>query len=142
MEMKRTSAELGSSTSLYCKINHTTPFEGEARAEILGLPPNIIIPPLTFTKDSPELTFQIQTNDKSPIGKHTSLFCQVTITRDGEPIVSRAGNTELQITKPRKPVVAAVTPAPVAKPATPVAKPKSRLQQLREAAQNSGQKDD
>ena len=90
MEMKRTSAELGSSTSLYCKINHTTPFEGEARAEILGLPPNIIIPPLTFTKDSPELTFQIQTNDKSPIGKHTSLFCRVTITRDGEPIVSRA----------------------------------------------------
>lgn len=142
MEMKRTSAELGTTGSLYCKINHTTPFEGEARAEILGLPPHIIVPPLTFTKDTPELTFQIQTNEKSPVGKHTSLFCRVTIMSNGEPIVSRAGNTELQITKPRKPVVAAAAPAPVAKPAAPVAKPKSRLQQLREAAQNSGQKEE
>ena len=143
MEMKRSSVELGSAGSLYCKINHNTPFEGEATAEILGLPPNIVIPPLTFTKDTPELTFQIETNEKSPVGKHTSLFCRITITKDGEPIVSTAGRSELQITKPRKPVVAAAAkPAPAAKPAAPVAKPKSRLQQLREAAQNSGQKDE
>ena len=37
MEMKRSSVELGSAGSLYCKLNQTTPFEGEATAEILGL---------------------------------------------------------------------------------------------------------
>ena len=143
MEIKRSSVELGSAGSLFCKLNHFTPFEGEAKAEILGLPPNINVPPLTFTKDTPELTFQVETNEKSPVGKHGSLFCRVTITQNGEPIVSTAGRSELQIIKPRKPVVAAAAkPAPAAKPAAPVAKPKSRLQQLREAAQNSGQKEE
>ncbi len=104
MEFERASCEIGQSTKLYCKLEHLAPFEGEATAEILGIPPNInISTPLKFTKDSTELTFDVQTSDKSPVGKHGALFCQVTVVKNGETIVGRAGNAVLQINKPRPP---------------------------------------
>ncbi len=103
MEFERASVELGQPTKLYCKIQQLTPFEGEATAEILGIPPNITInTPLKFTKDSTELSFEVQTTAASPVGKH-GLFCQVTIIQNGEPVVSRAGNVELQINQPLPP---------------------------------------
>lgn len=103
MQIKRTVCERGKSAQIVCKLVHATPFEGEAKAELLGLPPNISTKPLTFNKDTQELVFPVQTNDKSPVGKHRSVFCRITITQAGEPIVSTAGRTELQITKPKPP---------------------------------------
>ncbi len=103
MEFDRASCEVGQTTKLYCKIEHLSSFEGEATAEILGIPPNVTInSPQMFTKDTPELHFEVKTTEKSPVGKHGSMFCQVTIVEKGEPIVGRAGNAVLQINK-RKP---------------------------------------
>ena len=124
----RMSIVRGESTQLICKLNQLKPFEGEATAEIIGVPANIVCEPKkTFTKDTKELVFNIQTNEKSPFGKHGGLFCQVVIPLNGEEIVSRAGNALLQINKPKpppkKPVVAAKKPAAPAKPkSTPPAK--------------------
>ena len=103
MEMKKGVCEQGSNAQIVCKLNHITPFEGEAKAELLGIPANITTQPLTFTKDTAELTFTLQTNEKSPIGRHKSLFCRTTIVQNGEPIVSTAGRVELQVTKPKPP---------------------------------------
>ncbi|MEL7499826.1 MAG: PPC domain-containing protein [Planctomycetota bacterium] len=112
---ERVSIVRGESTQLICKLAHLTPFEGEAKAEILGIPPNITIDtPKTFTKDTKEIVFNVSTNEKSPFGKHGGLFCQITITKNGEPIVSRAGNAILQINKPKPPKKTAST-QPVAK---------------------------
>jgi len=112
----------GESTQLICKLNQLKPFEGEATAEILGIPANVVIDtPKKFTKDTKEIVFNVQTNDKTPFGKHSGVFCRVTITQNGEPIVSRAGNAILQINKPRPPkppvppVVATTKPAPAKK---------------------------
>ena len=130
-QLPRVAMEIGKSAQLVCKLNQLTPFEGEALAEIVGIPPNITIDtPKKFTKDTKELIFNIQTNEKSPIGKHRGMFCQVTITKNGEPIKSRAGNAVVQINKPKpikKPKVAAKKPGakPVAKP-EPAKKPATK----------------
>jgi hypothetical protein len=122
-ELARVSMDQGESTQLICKLNQLKPFEGEATAEILGFPANIVIDsPKQFTKDTTELVFNIQTTDQSPIGKHGGVFCRVTITQNGEPIVSRAGNGLLQINKPKPPVTppaVAANPDAKAPPAQP-----------------------
>ncbi len=144
-ELQRTACEQGQQAQVLCKINHTTPFEGEAKAELLGIPPKVSVEPLTFTKDTTELTFTLKTEGDSPVGKH-GLFCQITIPQNGESIVSRAGNVELQIDKPLPPEPNQPAPAPAPTPAAtpaptpekpaeaPKAKPLTRLEKLRLAA--------
>lgn len=141
-EVKRAGVEQGATTQLICKLNQLKPFEGEATAEVLGLPPQIKIPPLKFTHETTDLTFDVTTTAESPIGKHKGLFCRVTVPANGATVVSTAGRSELQVNKPR----------PVAKPKAEVAvkekpkqdaknvpakKPLSRLEQLRQAAKES-----
>ena len=113
MEMQRTSCEQGQETQVYCKLNQAAPFEGTAKAQLLGLPAKTTAADLEFTKDTTELVFHVKTEPDSPAGKHGNVFCQVTITRNDEPIVARAGGTELQIDQPL-PVAANPPPPPPA----------------------------
>lgn len=142
-ELQRAACEQGQEGQVLCKLKHTTPFEGEARAELVGVPPHVSVEPLNFTSQTQELTFVLKTTSESPAGKH-GLFCQVTIPQGDESIVSRAGNVEFQIDVP----LPAATPAPateaagepaaaaaVTSEAAPPAKPLSRLQKLRLAAE-------
>ncbi len=73
-------------------LKHNTPFEGNAKAELLGLPPGVSAEPVEFNKDTKELVFQVKTTKATPVGNHKSLFAQVTITQNGEPIVGTAGH--------------------------------------------------
>lgn len=134
--MKRTSTEQGKPAQIYCKINKIADFEGEATARLFGTPAGIVVAPQKFTKDTPELTFTATTTPKTPVGKHRNVFCQIVITKNGEPIVSRAGVVELQITRPivkKKPPAKPAQTKPVAKKTAPAKKekPLSRLEQLR-----------
>ena len=99
---------------------------------------------MEFNKDTKELVFNIKTDKTSPAGKHTNVFAQITITKDGEPMTSRAATTQLLIAKPLPPpktappkpkpmpMAVAVAPKPAPKP---MAKPLTRLEKLRLAAQ-------
>lgn len=142
-EMQRAACEQGQEAQILCKINHTTPFEGEATAQLLGLPPKTTTTDMKLNKDTQELIFTVKTDPASPVGKH-NLICQLTIVQNGEPIVARAGGVQLQIDKPlpmEEPKPAPqkapenkpeAKPAP--EPAKPQAKPLSRLEKLRLAA--------
>ncbi|MFV1965793.1 MAG: PPC domain-containing protein [Pirellulaceae bacterium] len=142
MELQRASCEQGQETQILCKLNHSQAFEGSAQAQLLGLPSKVTAADLEFNKETAELVFRIKTDPASPAGKHGNVFCQVTITQKGEPIVGRAGGTQLQIDKPLPPPVDQPAPKPqpkqpVAKqepPKPPPAKPLSRLEKLRLAA--------
>ncbi len=144
-QMERASVEQGQETQIFCKLNQATPFDGTATVQLLGLPAKVTTTNLEFNKDTAELVFSIKTDPSSPAGKHTNVFTQITITKNGEPITSRAGTTQLQIDKPLPPPPNAPPkpkPAPmpaatqVAKPAPkPMAKPLTRLEKLRLAAQ-------
>lgn len=130
-DVKRSACDQGQTAAVQCVITHNTPFEGAAKAELLGLPPGATAEPVEFTHGTPEVAFNVKTTSATPVGSHKSLFCQVTITQNGEPIVGTVGRSELQVNAP--PAAAPATPAEEAKPteATPAAKPLSRLEQLR-----------
>ncbi len=141
--LERASCEQGQEAQVYCKLTCGTPFEGNAKLKLVGLPPKVTTEDLQFNKDTQELTFNLKTDPTSPAGKH-NLYCQLIVTQNGEPIQSRGGSVQLQIDKPlpapvakpaAKPQPAQVAKAPAPKPAeAPKAKPLTRLEKLRLAA--------
>ncbi len=136
-EITRTACDQGQPAQLYCKLNHAVPFDGEAKAELLGMPAEVTSEAKTFTKDTTELVFAMATTAKSPPGNHKTIFAQITVTQNGQASIGNAGGTEFQINTPIVKVempaqpVAAVAEPP--KPAEPTAKPLSRLEQLRQS---------
>lgn len=131
-DVKRAACDQSQVAQVLCVITHNTPFEGNAKAELLGLPPGATADPVEFTHGTAEIAFQVKTTEGTPVGSHKSLFCQVSITQNGEPIVGTVGASELQVNAP--PAAAPAPPTEAAKPAEPAAappKPLSRLEQLR-----------
>jgi hypothetical protein len=131
-DLKRAACEQAQPSQIFATLTHNTAFEGSAQALLLGLPPGVTVEPVEFTKETTEIAFPVTTTTATPVGNHKTLFCQVTITQHGEPIVGTVGGTELQVNAPPAgaPPVAAVVAAPVVA-AAPVVKPLSRLEQLR-----------
>ena len=78
------------------------------------------------------MVFHLKTDPTSPPGETKSLFCQVVVTRDGEPIVHNLGTGRLRIDAPlpQKKKTAAPSGAKPALASAP-SKPLSRLEKLR-----------
>ncbi|HBJ38476.1 MAG TPA: peptidase [Planctomycetaceae bacterium] len=146
-ELQRTACEQGQEALVLCKINHATPFEGDAKAELVGIPPKVTVEAVSFNKETQEVTFTLKTATDSPVGKH-GLYCNLVIPHNGDFINSRGGTVEFQIDQPLPPAANATpAPMPVAQAAAPAAaapaaatpppppKPLTRLEKLRLAAQ-------
>lgn len=119
--MSRSACDQGQDTEIVCTLTQTKEFPGEAVAKIYGLPNKAVTDPMNFTKDTKEVIFKVKTDATTPAGRHKSVFGQVTITMNGEPIVHNVGSTELRVDKPLPPKV---EPKPMPKPAAvAVAKP-------------------
>ena len=134
--MSRSACDQGQETEIVCTLTQAKEFPGEAVAKIYGLPNKAVTDPMNFTKDTKEVIFKVKTDATTPAGRHKSVFGQITITMNGEPIVHNVGTTELRVDKPLPPKV---EPKPTPKPATvavakpapkPVAKPPRRLTRL------------
>ncbi len=138
--------EQGKETVMVAKLEQLQPFEGEATAQVLGVPDTIPIEPAKITKDTKEITFKVKTTAQSPVGKQANLFVRVDVPVKGSnatTIHRIALGSILRIDAPRKivtpppaaPVVAANKPKEAPKPAAPAApKVLSRLEQLRQEA--------
>ncbi|GEP46423.1 PPC domain-containing protein [Brevifollis gellanilyticus] len=140
-----TAVEQGKETVMVAKLEGLKPFNGEANANLVGVPDTIQIESAKITKDTKEVAFKVITTDKSPVGKQGNLFVQVDVPVEGGTTLHRiALGSVLRIDAPRKAPAAPAKPAVVAeakpkeeaKPAAP--KPLSRLEQLRQEA--SGEK--
>jgi len=132
-----TVVEQGKEGAFVCKIDQAVPFEGEATAQIIGVPNAVTVEQVKINKDTKEATFKFKTEAATPVGKSATIFCQVEVPVPGGIAVNRiAGGTTLRVDAPRKapaapaPAVAAATPAAPAAPAAP--KQLSRLEQLRQ----------
>ncbi len=137
-EFERAATEQGKEAEVIVKITHLAPFEGVAKVEMVGLPNEAATTPTEFTKDTEQMVFKVTTTDKTPAGRHRTVMCKAVIEQHGEPILHNLGSGELRVDTPLpvKPVVAKVEPKPAPKPAEqPKAKPLSRLEQLRLAAE-------
>ncbi len=105
MQMAMTSVTQGESAEMAVTLEQLIAFEGEATAELLGIPPNVKTnSPLKFDAKTESLTFKFETTDKSPPGKHGP-FIRVTIPQNGATMVANAGRGQLRINKPRPPKV-------------------------------------
>ncbi len=144
MNIELCATEQNKPTPLLCKVDVTTPFDGQASAELMGLPHGTKTAPMTLNKDTKELLFQVEVAADATIGKHQNLFCKVSVPQNGQNITHQvAYGGVLRIDKPvvastPKPAAPAAEakPSPAAAPAAPTAKPLSRLEQLRQKQQN------
>jgi hypothetical protein len=140
-KLARSSCEQGETAQIVCTLTQSTPFEGEGKARLHGLPANTTASEATFTKDTKELVFEVKTDEKSPVGNHKSPFVELITTFNGEPVQCRSGQSELQIAAPSKPAPPSTTQAAAATPpatdqpgkdaSAKPAKPLSRLEKLR-----------
>ena len=136
MKIDMAAAEQGKPASVLCHIENKTRFDGKATVKLVGLPPNASTPgELQISADDKQVVFPVNTAPNTPVGQHGSLFCQVTVMKDGEPIVHNlARGGVLRVDPPPQPKkgeapkpVVAQAPAPTAA----AAKPLSRLEKLR-----------
>lgn len=133
--------EQGKAADLAVTVTKLQDFPGEATVTLIGLPNKAATEPQAITRDTTDLVFHITTAPETPAGNHASLFCQVVVTEDGEPIVHNLGTGALRVDVPIPPKAdapaVAEAPRPAEAPAEP-ARPLSRLEQLRlEAARRA-----
>lgn len=137
MTLEMAATEPGKPVPMPVKIEHHRAFEGHATAELIGLPNGVTAPPVTFTKDQQEATFQLAVTPDAPVGKHQNVFCKVSVPSDGGVILQNTGQGgTLRIDKPSSPPAVAQgtpQPAPAAAPSGTPGKPLSRLEQLRQS---------
>ncbi|RIK82822.1 MAG: peptidase [Planctomycetota bacterium] len=101
--------EQGKSVDYSIALSHTTPFDGPAKVELVGLPPGVATTPQEITKDSTEVKFPLSVAADARVGHHRQLYCQVTVIENGEPVVHTIGTGELRIDEPLKPADPAQT---------------------------------
>ncbi|HEY2589649.1 MAG TPA: pre-peptidase C-terminal domain-containing protein [Tepidisphaeraceae bacterium] len=135
LKIDMSAAEQGKPCSVLAHIDNRTKFEGKAQVKLIGLPPNATATDMQISASDNQVVFPVTTAPNTPVGSHGSLFCQVTVTKDGEPIVHNLGRGGvLRVDKPAEPKKGeapkpAIAKAPAA--GTPAAKPLSRLEKLR-----------
>jgi len=87
-QLVRTFVDQGDTTTMTVKLDQKTEFEGKAKVQLLGLPPNTTAEEVEITKDDKEAKFTIKADKSAPAGQHKQLFCQFTLVKDGEPMTS------------------------------------------------------
>ena len=140
MKLEMAAAEQGKPCSVLAHVEQHTKFDAPAEVKLLGLPPNASAQDLKVTPSDQQLVFNVTTDPKTPVGQHGTLFCQVTVMKDGERIIhnlARGGVIRVDAPPPPKkgeqPKPAVVAQAPQ----QPTAKPLSRLEKLRLEAQEN-----
>jgi hypothetical protein len=129
-KIEMTAAEQGETAPVLINLDQKTPFDGKAKVKLVGLPPNATTAPeLEITAADKSVVFDVAAAAKTPVGQHNTLFCVVTVMKDGEPIVHNIGQGGvLRVDPPSPAQTAAAVAAPTTKPTT---KPLSRLEKLR-----------
>ena len=129
--------EQGQPTEVVVKLAHVTPFEGEAKLELIGLPPGCATAPVQVKAGQEAASFKVTTSKDTPVGQHKSLFCQISQVKEGEEVrQSLAGGGTIRVDAPKPAVAAAPQPAAAPAAAAPAQaeapkKVLSRLEQLR-----------
>jgi len=142
LKLDLSATEQGKPVQVVAHLEPVTPFEGKATVKLHGLPPKCSAPDREIVATDTSVIFDVTTAPDTPPGKHASLFCEVDVVKEGEPIVhflGGGGTLRVDPPAPPKPAAAAAAaapaPAPTAAKPEKKAKPLSRLEQLRQEAQ-------
>jgi len=96
----KSSVEQGKETTVTVKVQKLRDFEGEATAELAGLPANTSSEPVRFAKDATELTFKVKAAKEARPNRYTSLACVTKIPLDGNFVTQTVTGGELRIDTP------------------------------------------
>lgn len=135
-EFAQAAMEQGKEGQMVVKVNKRKDFEGEATAELVGLPANATCEPMKFTKETEELIFTIKSTEGTPVGLTQNVLSTVQIPENGAQIHHSLGSGRLRVDKPAPPPAnPAPMPTPMPMPEVaktePPKKPLSRLEMLR-----------
>lgn len=103
MTLPKPTVEQGQSVSFPITIEQLTPFEGEASVTLTRLPPGVTTSPQSITKDTKQMTFELEVAGDARPGQHRGIFCRVTVQVNGEPVVHSVGYGELRVDTPLPP---------------------------------------
>ena len=128
----------GKNTNVIVKVEQLEAFPGEARVILQALPHGVKSTEKMITTKSAEVSFPLEVAEDARKGKHSNLFCQVIITKNGHPIPHNVGHGgTLRIDPPppapKKESAPKKEAAKVVKKEIPK-KPLSRLEQLRQSS--------
>jgi hypothetical protein len=137
MKIEMAAAEQGKPCQVLCHIEPKTRFDGKAEVKLLGLPANAKSSDMQITPDDKQIVFNVSTGTNTPTGQNGSLFCEVTVMKNGEPIIHNLGRGGvLRVDAPPEPKKGETPKTVVAQaPAAPTARPLSRLEKLRMEAE-------
>src|SRR5262249_44383485 len=135
LKLDLAATEQGKPVQVVAHLEPATPFEGKATVKLHGLPPKCSAPDQEIAAADTSVVFDVTTAPDTPAGKHPSLFCEVDVMKEGEPIVHYlGGGGTLRVDPPAKPkpeaAPAAAAPPPAPAPAAPAAPPKKPLSRL------------
>ncbi len=93
------SVRRGAQNQYRWNVQHKSPFEGEARVKLLGLPKGVhVVEPLpVITKDSTEIAFLIGATEEALLGQVKGLSCEVIVPVGDQEITQRTGKGSLRI---------------------------------------------
>jgi len=139
MKINMAATEQGKPVDLICDLEQRRPFEGDAKVVLHGIPAKVKAQPRekSINKETKEIAFPLITEPNTRTGQHKSLFCQVTVMVDGEPVLHSVGGGGILRVDPPPPAPKKPEPKKetVAKKPEPKPKPTekrlSRLELLR-----------
>lgn len=91
-KIARSFVDQGDSTTITVKIEQKLPFDGTAKVQLLGLPPDTTTVEQEITKETTEVKFEVKAGKNAPAATHKQLFCQFTLAKDGETMSSSFAN--------------------------------------------------
>ena len=141
VELHEKTFRQGDSAKIDGTIHPITPFDGTAVAELRGLPNGVTSEAVEFDQTARRISFDVQTVESAPVGKHAGVTCHVTVRRDSKMLVARAGQGVLRIeaAKADQQVAVESRQSEPTNDAPTDAKPLTRLGRLRlEAKQRAG----
>ena len=133
-KIEMAATEQGKPAPVLCKLEAKTKFDGKAKLQLLGLPPNATAGELEITAADPQAIFNVNVDAKTPAGQHNQLAAVVTVMKDGEPIVqtvASGGVLRVDPPPPPKPDAPKEAPAQAKAPEKAPEKVLSRLEKLR-----------
>jgi hypothetical protein len=133
LAFQQAAVEQGKDTELVVTVETPHPYEGNAQVALLGLPNKVATTPLEINKEGKELVFKVTAEADAAPGTSKSLFCQVTLMEQGEPVIHNLGTGQLRVDQPLPPKAnaPATTAQAAPKPAEAAPKRLTRLEQLR-----------
>lgn len=97
MTFATAATEQGSTLDYAAAVEVKTPFEGTAKAELLGLPPGVTAEPIEFDARASSVAFKLVIAPDARVGRHKQIVCRATIPVSGEPVVHGLSTSELRI---------------------------------------------